>query len=112
MVSYLHGIVVELATEGLVRRPVRSCERVRTYEEAGERAPNHASLPYETIATKRDNYGVSGIHPPQVTANDGTAGDDRLPAEDDVLRPSYGRATRDLVACVLLVSKRGKCRTC
>ena len=71
--------------------------------------PHHASLAHQAVTSEGDHDSMTRPRSSEVAANDCVAGDDGLPAQDDVLGAGDGRAARDFVACVLL-SIHDSCR--
>lgn len=66
--------------------------------------PHNTGLSYKAVPPQRDHNSMSRPSTPQVSSDDGTARDDGLATEDDVLRACDGRATGDFVPCVLSIS--------
>ena len=109
VVTDLHGIVVEVAAIRLVRWSARRVSTSKNTRSAPFNAPHHASFADQAVPSERYDDSMSRPRSSEVAANDCVAGDDGLPAQDDVLGAGDGRAARDFVACVLL-SIHDSCR--
>lgn len=63
--------------------------------------PHDTSLADETISTELDDDGMACGCSSEVASDDGSAGNDGLAAEDNILRTCDGRSTRNFVTCIL-----------
>jgi len=70
VISDLHGVVVEVPSIGLVRRPLLTRLSLPQPDQENLYRPYHATFANQTIPAQRNNNGMAWTYPSQVSSND------------------------------------------